>query len=56
MVVIVFLLVTKQTRTQCLVARCRGDRVAAPQFHHGSVIHLHGNVTGFRTEIFRMKE
>jgi len=37
MVVMVFLLVTKRTRTQCPVSRCRGDRVAPPEFHHGRV-------------------
>jgi hypothetical protein len=39
-VITVFLLATKRARTQCPVSRCRGDRIAPPEFRHGSVIHL----------------
>jgi hypothetical protein len=52
MIIMVFLLVTKQTRIQCPVSRCLGDRVAPPAFHHGSVIHLGCFIKIIRSSFF----
>src|SRR5579862_3804039 len=40
------------TRTQCPVFRCREDRVALSEFHHGCVIHLHRSTKTFRSNFF----
>src|SRR5580704_12790892 len=52
MVDIVFFLVTKGTRTQCPVSRCRGDRIALLEFHHGSVIQLGCFIEIIRSSFF----